>query len=698
LNTEKYLTVSLKGKGFTINFKDSMQFMASSLDNLVSTLVKSSNPFKYMNMVFSSDKAKMLLRKGVFPYDWYNEACKLDFNSLPPIEAFYSKLGKKHISKEDYEYAQLIWKEFNCKTFKDYMLLYLRCDVIQLADVFESFRDLCLDKNTGYELDPCHYFTSPGMFWDGALKQSKVKLTLLTELDMVLMFEKGMRGGISMISHRHAVANTEVNPEYDPSKPKSNIIYLDANNLYGYAMSKYLPTGGFEWIEPSEFGKSEEEQTKAILNLKDDSKKGFIFMVDVEYPQELHDLHNDYPLLPEKMMITKKMASPYNQELSQATDHPLTDCVKLVPNLQDKENYVVHYTLLRQAIELGMRVKKIHKIIAFNQSPWLKSYIDFNTNQRIVAKKEKNGFLADFYKLANNSVFGKTMENVRNRASLKLVTSFPWEEVKKDGCMSAKRKLLRRLANPMVENVTIFDENMICIHSHKTEVILNKPIYVGMAILDISKTLMYDFHYNTMMKQYNPEKCRLLFTDTDSLCYHIKTDDVYQDMTHNKEVYDFSEYPIDHILHDKKNSAVIGKFKDETAGIPIIEFAGLKPKMYGIRTIFKKDEIGGVHIKIKDDERIEFKILNPESIKAKGVSKTVTKNEIHMSDFNDVREKDFILKKSIHAIRSYKHQIYSISQNKIALSAIDTKRYIKDDGISSFAYGHYKIEELQIQL
>jgi hypothetical protein len=108
LNTEKYLTLSLKGKGFTTNFKDSMQFMAISLDNLVSTLVKSSNPFKYMNMVFSSDKAKMLLRKGVFPYDWYNEACKLDFNSLPPIEAFYSKLGKKHMSKEDYEYAQLI--------------------------------------------------------------------------------------------------------------------------------------------------------------------------------------------------------------------------------------------------------------------------------------------------------------------------------------------------------------------------------------------------------------------------------------------------------------------------------------------------------------------------------------------------------------------------------------------------------------
>jgi hypothetical protein len=389
-------------------------------------------------------------------------------------------------------------------------------------NVFESFRDLCLDKNTGYELDPFHYFTSPGMFWDAALEKSKVKLTLLTELDMVLMFEKGMRGGISMISHRHAVANTEANPEYDSSKPKSNIIYLDANNLYGYAMSEYLPTGGFEWIEPSEFGKSKEEQTKAILNLKDESKKGFIFMVDVEYPKELHDLHNDYPLLPEKMMITKEMASPYNQELSRATEHPLSDCVKLVPNLQDKDNYVVHYTSLRQAIELGMRVKKIHKIIAFNQSPWLKSYIDFNTNQRIEAKKEKNNFLADFYRIASNSVFGKTMENVRNRASLKLVTSFPWEEEKKDGCMSAKRKLLRRLASPMVENVTIFDENMICIHSHKTEVLLNKPIYVGMAFLDISKTLMHDFHYNTMMKQYGPEKCRLLFTDTDSLCYRIK--------------------------------------------------------------------------------------------------------------------------------------------------------------------------------
>jgi hypothetical protein len=305
---------------------------------------------------------------------------------------------------------------------------------------------------------------------------------------------------------------------------------------------------------------------------------------------------------------------------------------------------------------------------------------------------KKNGFLADFYKLANNSVFGKTMENVRNRASLKLVTSFPWEEDKKYGCMSAKRKLLRRLANPMVENVTMLDENMICIHSHKTEVLLNKPVYVGMSILDISKTLMYDFHYNTMMKQYGPEKCRLLFTDTESLCYHIKTDDVYQDMTHNKEVYDFSEYPIDHILHDKKNSAVIGKMKDETAGRPIIEFVGVKPKMYAIRTSFKKDEIGGVKIKIKEDESIEFKILNPESKKAKGVNKMVVKNEMNLSDYKDVLEQKMILKKSQNAIRSYKHQLYSISQNKIALSGIDTKRHIKDDGISSFAYGHYQIQ------
>jgi hypothetical protein len=171
-----------------------------------------------------------------------------------------------------------------------------------------------------------------------------------------------------------------------------------------------------------------------------------------------------------------------------------------------------------------------------------------------------------------------------------------------------------------------------------------------------------------MMKKYGPEKCRLLFIDTDSLCYHSKTDDVYQDMTHNKEMYDFSEYPIDHILQDKKNSAVIGKFKDETAGKPIIEFAGLKPKMYAIRT------------------------QEYESKKAKGVNKMVTENEIYMSDFKDVLEQKIILKKCQNAIRSFKHQIYSISQNKIALSGICTKRWILDDGVSSMAYGHYKIQ------
>jgi len=229
---------------------------------------------------------------------------------------------------------------------------------------------------------------------------------------MHLFIEKGLRGGMAVITKRYAKANHKDVPDYDAEKPSNHLIYLDANNLYGWAMSQYLPTHDFQWL-------SEEDIRHLDVDaVPDCGETGYVFEVDLEYPNELHDLHNDYPLAPEPFDIQPDMLSAYQKALQEKLNLKATGCNKLVPNLYDKKGYVVHYHNLKLYLSLGLRLTKVHRVLSFKQSPWLKPYIDFNTNMR---KEAKNEFEKDFFKLMNNAVFGKTMENLRKRVDIQLV-------------------------------------------------------------------------------------------------------------------------------------------------------------------------------------------------------------------------------------------------------------------------------------
>ena len=463
------------------------------------------------------EKAELLSRKGIYPYDYMNGIKKFSEEKLPPKEKFFSKLNDCNISDEDFDHAQRIWKEFGVKNLGEYHDLYLKSDVLLLADVFEEFRNVCL-KN--YSLDPAWYYTFPGLSWDALLKYSGVKLELLTDPDILLLFEKGIRGGVSMILNRYGKANNKfMGEKYDPWSPSKYLAYLDANNLYGWAMMKPLPVGDFKWMEEKE-----------LKNWKDFP---CILEVDLEYPRDLHDLHNDYPLAPERLKIN-------NVE-------------KLIPNLWDKEKYIVHHENLKLYLGLGLKVKKIHRGIKFREKAWMKPYIELNTDLRA---NGKNDFEKDFFKLMNNSVFGKTIENIRNRVDVKLVNN-----------RGAAEKLS---AKPNFEHLTIFDENLVAIHMKRTKLTFNKPVYCGMAILDISKSLMYKLHYGYILPKYG-KKAKLLFTDTDSLCYmyEIQTEDFFKDISGDVEDYfDTSNFPKDHPseIPVGKNKKVPGMMKDEAGG------------------------------------------------------------------------------------------------------------------------------------
>ncbi len=393
---EKYISFSKNvpmddGKDYLeMRFVDSLKFTLKSLDALVKTLGEDQFETLTSQMSTKPESLDLLKRKGVFPYEYMTDFTKLNVTRLPPKEAFYSQLTDSHISDEDYDHAKKVWSTFNCETMRDYHDLYLKTDVLLLADVMTEFRKTC---KKAYGLDALHYYTSPGLAWDAMLKYTGTELDLLSDSDMYLMIEKGIH------------------------------------------------------------------------------------------------------------------------------------C-------------------------------------------FMRSYIDLNTNMRT---KGTTDFEKDFYKLMNNSVFGKTMENVRNRVSVKLVTD--------------KESLNKLVRKPNFEKVTEFDENLVAVHMKRTTVKLCKPIYLGMSILDLSKTLMCRFHYEYVKPKWG-DKVNLLFTDTDSLCYEIETDDVYEDIKSDVDKwYDTSNYDEDHPsgLRSNKNKKVIGFFKDKCGGKFINEFVGLKAKSYSIK-------------------------------------------------------------------------------------------------------------------
>ena len=256
-NMEKYMAFMF---GNHLVFLDSFQFMSSSLDNLVKNLPDEA--FKLTKQEFQNEQLNLMKQKGIYPYDYMDSFEKFNETELPTKQHFYSMLYDEHISDEQYNHAQNVWNTFNLKTIGDYHDLYLKSDILLLSDVFENFRKTCLQN---YKLDPCHYFTSPGLSWDAMLKMTDIKLELITDIDMYQFIEKGLRGGTSYIANRYGKANNKYMNNYDENESSKYIMYLDANNLYGWAMSKYLPTGKFKWKENIN-----------LNNYSDESKKGLI--------------------------------------------------------------------------------------------------------------------------------------------------------------------------------------------------------------------------------------------------------------------------------------------------------------------------------------------------------------------------------------------------------------------------------------
>ena len=409
--------------------------------------------------------------------------------------------------------------------------------------------------------------------------------------------------------------------DYDRKKKPSYIQYLDANNLYGKAMTEKLPVRGFRWMD--DISKIDEDFLKDCDKNND---KGYILDVDIDYPSKLQNLHSDLPFLPERMIINNTK--------------------KLVCNLNDKKNYIVHINVFKQTLDHGLKLRKVHIVIEFEQEAWLKEYIDVNTELR---KKANNDFEKDFFKLMNNAVFGKTMTNVRKHRDIKLVKT--------------DKKRNKLVSEPNFHTMKLIDNNLAIIEMRKVKVKMNKPIYLGLSILDISKITMYEFWYDYVKIKYE-DKARLCYMDTDSFVVNIKTKDFYKDMSQDvNKRFDSSNYTFDRPLPTGINKKVIGLMKDEFGGDIITEFVALRPKACLYIT----------------NNFIEMK-------KAKGTKKCVVNKMLRFKDYKKCLFDNGKVLKPQQRFKSENHEVYTENINKIALSCDDDKRIVISDRITSYPY------------
>ena len=657
-SSEDYISIEYGSNYQKLRFLDSYRFLSKGL----SDVAKSLKEFPILESEF--EETSLLKQKGFYPYEYIDSIERFKENKLPDISKFYSTLKQEGISEEEYKHAQNVWNTYNCKTLKDYHNLYLKTDVLLLADAFEQFRDFFLRH---HQIDPCYCFSAPGLTWQCGLKYTGIELELLTDYDMLQMFEKGIRGGFSgVLGSRYVKAYNKYTPNYKDGnrllddnelkeclkklKNGENIndllkekylLYLDANNLYGWAMSQKLPTRDFKW----EYNPDVQHNNKPNYYKNIPENRGCIIECDLEYPDSCKFKTKNYPLAPEHMIVKEEMLSPYQLNLLEEQETKLGKEKKLFLTLYDKKKYIVHHSILKEYIKLGLKVTKVYRIISFEESNWLKKYIDFNTNQRTKAKSD---FEKDLWKLMNNAFYGKTMENIRNRCDIKLLNN--------------ENEIKKFMNKPNFKDSVIFNDNLVAIVNNITSIKFNKPIYLGQAILDYSKQLMYRFYYEVINEVWSDNE--IIGFDTDSYFLSIKTKDIYKDLKQVQDELDTSDYPKDHPLYSVDNKKVIGKFKDELNGKIMNEIIFLKSKAYA----YTLSDL-------------------TEKKKLKGISQPIVKKEMNFKNYKNCLYNTETQLNTMFRLNSEKHNMFINEVKKVSLNPFDDKRYICEDGINTLPYG-----------
>lgn len=662
LNMEKFRTLTVGRMAFI----DSAELIPGALAELVNNLRKSNHDFSFLdqfNFCQNQTDKDLLLRKGVYPYEWASSIDKLKgAQSIPPRSDFFSHLTQETISEQDYLHAQKVFSHFNCRNMLDYCELYCCLDVILLLEVIWSFRKVIYEA---FGLDCTRYISIPQLSYDCMLKTIDTSIELLPTPEMVLMCEQNIRGGVSYINERHVQLKDY---SEDENKIQDHLVYTDANNLYSVAQSSYVPIGDFEWCKDDEI----EYLKNHLHEVSEEAKTGYILMVDLEYPVELHTLHADMPLAPTHKEITFDDLSPYSQRCMIHLRGEQTarryKAKKLCSTFEDRINYVIHYRNLQTYQRLGMRVKKIHKAFKFTQAPILKKFIDLCTEKR---KNALSLVEKAIWKLCMNANYGKFIQD--NRRFMKALF------------VKSADKFLKGYRSQLYRGHRILNDYTSVIYQDLEKIELNKLYAIGFTILELSKEHMFSSYYDFMRPALGGlNSVNIVLSDTDSLLLHVKNKSRKEMFDSLSPIMDFSNYPPSHPRFSESKKAMPGYFKDENCGNFMTEVVGLRSKCY-ITSVEKrqtKEE--------KEEEKrrkTKYDKKTPSlSVVCKGVGKQARKTltlDMYRSCIKNFKQ----IKAEMFCIRSTKHNLYTQSIKKVALSSADDKRYLLGCGRHTLPHG-----------
>lgn len=702
-STEVFMQIST----YQFIFRDTARFQLASLEKLIETATEKYTDWKVFDFLKGvidasplRDVFRQVCRKGIFPYEWFDSTAKYEVGELPPREAFFSSLRGKSVSEDEYAFALRVWDMCGCEDFLDYLKVYLFMDVIGLAAVYENTRSIMF---ANFHLDCAKFVSAPGFAQAAMLRSAKecqtchasvevgdvcscgqhadedtvefLKIDRIYDYDMYLFVSAGMRGGICQGGVSRVVeANNEMCPNgMNEDEPRSVILSYDVNGLYAWAMCQSLPYKEFVFIDPTSF------DMEGYLASKPDGRNsyGFLFEVDLDYPSELHDLHRDLPLAPERMIIEDEMLTDWQREQIERFGGRGAKTTKLVCTLNDKKNYIVHGEVLAFYVDAGMVLRKVHRVLRFKQAPIMRSFVEFNNAQR--RRPGISTAESDLFKLMNNSVFGKQLENELKRRSASVVQSVEEAE--------------RACASPLVTDFTILSENVVVLMQRKSFVTLKAQKAIGVSILDLSKLLYYRSLFafrSAFLRAGADTKLLRIYGDTDSHFFYAQCT-WEQEQRALLEVgpqwLDTSSFPPGHIFHSNVNRKVNGKLKDElacgwmTGTSSAVKMVVVGPKTYAL---VAQDPPEGEKGKDK--------------LSAKGVQKSYIENNlefdvmrravVHFDHEEDTQEAAEGRHEAVfYRIQSVNHELRSVRVQKDAFKNFDDK-VRTDDGINCYPHGY----------
>ncbi|KAF4528392.1 hypothetical protein B566_EDAN016487 [Ephemera danica] len=532
-NSETYISFQKKIGNIYMRFLDTCNFMEEKLENLIKILP--ADGFQITDKEFQGHDVSLLKENHMSCNEFIKNVDNIKEKLLLPVPDIGNMLS---ISQTDYGHACKVWSEFKIRNLGEFCNHHLKTRVTFLADVFENFRNVC---STTFNLDPCNYQTMQDVTFDSAMKISQVELELLTDYNILSMIEAGIRGDFVQAVTRYAKANNDDCVDFDRGKPTSNLAYFRANYIHASQMLEPLPIGDFKFENKKKYN------TEHIMSIPDDGKFGYIFEVSLKYPQSLHDPHSDHP-------YCQVLQSPPGKKVK-----------ILLGTLEDKENYVLHFRALKQALQSGLVLKQVHRVLKFKQSKWLKPCIEKITQ---LLRDAPNEFSKRFFDWALNSIHGKFLEDVRDTKIFTVVQT--------DDQLQKKVNKYRFL------DFHINSENCVAVIQDQARVVLDQPVYVGMVLMDLVKMQMNHFFYDVMKKQFG-HRVRNCYEDSDLFVLSIESEDIDAELFKIRQHFDFSNYPVDHMLHSEANKEKLGTFKNMTVSNPILEFVGIGPKYFALK-------------------------------------------------------------------------------------------------------------------